>query len=223
MSSGTPEPGRLDWVPGRWPTDEAARRALERHLAPHDTGAGRVPFAGVEIDLRGAILDGIDLADAWLNLARLEEVSLRGAKLWAARLSGAKLDGADLSGAELGKAAMDHVSAVATILDRAIMTSVDAWQSDFRGARLRGVALNGADLDSCDLRAADFSEAVFESTALSNSHVDSIVLTGATGSVFGPLIVRRNGEDSLLDGTDLAAWMREQGADVEVLQPALRG
>jgi uncharacterized protein YjbI with pentapeptide repeats len=222
MSSGTPDDPAAPAVPARWPDDPQARRALEDFLRTRADGPATEPFTGVETDLRGAVLDGIALDGAWLNLARLDGVRLRGADLFGAHLNGASLREADLTGALLSKAVLDDADARGAVLDDAELVRVEAIGTDLRGAQLRRTRWAAA-LVTCDFEGADLTEAVFDRTAADGSRLVGATVTGASGSLFGPIEVDRGSGPLQLDGDELARWFREHGAPgVTVLQPARR-
>lgn len=95
------------------------------------------------------LLQGVNIAKAWLRGADLSRADFSGANLRGADLSGAKLDGfdrlwADLNGADFSNA--------------------DLCGADFRGANLSGANFSRAylyytNLSWTDLRGADFSNA----------------------------------------------------------------
>lgn len=222
MSSGTRDDRASTAVPGRWPDDAQARRALEDFLRTRADGQDAAePFFGMEMDFRGAVLDGIALDGASLNLARLDGVRLRGADLFGAHLDGASLRQADLTGALLNKAVLDNADARGAVLDGAELVRVEAIGTDLRGAHLRRTRWATA-LLGCDMEDADLTEAVFDRTAADGCRLAGATVTGARGSLFGPIDVGGGGS-SQLGGDELARWFRERGAvDITVLEPARR-
>jgi hypothetical protein len=205
-------------VPERWPDDADARRALDEYLrAPAE--AAEI-FHGIEMDFRGAVLDGIGLDSAWLNGARLDDVRLRAADLRGARLDGASLRRADLSGALLTRAVLDHADARDAVLDGATLVRAEAYRTDLRGARLRRTRWASA-LLGCDLRGVDLTEAEFDETAMRGCRIGEAALIGARGTVFGPIDVsgpERGGPEEL-GGDALERWFRERDAEITVLKP----
>jgi hypothetical protein len=221
MSSGTPDRRTAAPRPAQWPDDADARAALEEYLrAPRDAQGVGEPLAAFEADFRGAVLDGMSLVEAWFNLARLDGVALRGADLYGAHLNGASLRRADLTGAVLTKAVLDEADARDAVLDGADLVRVEAFGTDLRGARLQRTRWAGA-LLGCDLRGADLTAAVFDETAARGSRLGDAVVTGATGSLFGPVDVGTDDRPLTLEGDDLARWFHDHGApEVVVLEPA---
>jgi uncharacterized protein YjbI with pentapeptide repeats len=89
------------------------------------------------LDATGIQLDNAFLWRADLNQTWMREASLRGATLWKATLKGANFRGADLRGTDL--------------------KGTDLRRADFRETDLRGADLKGTDLRRANLRGADLS------------------------------------------------------------------
>ncbi|MFB9180408.1 pentapeptide repeat-containing protein [Dactylosporangium sucinum] len=117
--------------PGKPACPETSPQLAGKHFQPGEE-VGDVTCA----NLRGAVLDGVDLTQADFTGADLQGASLRGADLTQADLTGADLRGAHLDDADL--------------------TQADLSGSDARGASFRGADLGQADLVGADLREADF-------------------------------------------------------------------
>lgn len=122
---------------------------------------------GVQINLRGAPLDGADLQQANLageecdlTHAFLHDANLRGAHLSGAKLVGtnlcrAHLCGADLIGADLHRANLDRADLTGADLsnanlERTILVRTTVSQATFTGCRVYGVS--AWDLDLTDVR-----------------------------------------------------------------------
>ena len=96
----------------------------------------RMDLAG--IDLRGADLAGADLFGANLDRALLDGANLRGTSLEMASLRGASLRGAKLAGAGLFKANLEGAD-----LAGADLTGVYAVSANLRGASLASAVIRG--------------------------------------------------------------------------------
>ncbi|MFC8721079.1 pentapeptide repeat-containing protein [Kitasatospora sp. NPDC057198] len=214
MSSGT----REGWEPAAAPVEEEAARAVAAWVA-----AGCGLFGGDGFDFRGADFSGGDFSEAGLLGANLAGVSLVGADLYRADMQGADLSGADLTGACLVRTNLDEAVLAGAKLDGADLTAASLYGVDARGASCRGTEFRGAALLEVDLRGADLAGA----TVLENSfkvRVDgSTVLTGLTGSVFGPVrLVGEDGTETELAGLELQRWFTGRGLQVTVLAPGGR-
>jgi uncharacterized protein YjbI with pentapeptide repeats len=113
-----------------------------------------------EADLREACLDDAELKGANLSGAKLMEANLEQAKLMEANLEQAKLMRADLSRAELSEAVLDGANLSKAVLDGANLSKVDMGyanlrEADLRNADLRIISLPGADLSGANLSGAD--------------------------------------------------------------------
>jgi Pentapeptide repeats (8 copies) len=125
--------------------------ANEQQLAilRHGPGAWNV-YRQVHPDSR------VDLRQADLRQAVLEETNLRGADLTGANLAAARLAGSDLSGANLTLARLTGADLrLASLsggdLDAADLVGANLEGADMRGANLQGVLLVGANLARADL------------------------------------------------------------------------
>lgn len=217
--------GRTSGDVRRWPDDAAARQALEEYFSalPSDPKIVIPSLNGEGLDFTGADLSGLELLGAELSEADLSGVRLVGAHLGGAWLEGASLRGADLSHASLRKAHGRGCDAQGIV----------AVETDFRGAEfeeanlsrgnLRATNLGNARLWNIDLRGADLRDCAFGTsqswTSLQQARLADCQLGGAHGSVAGPVDI---GGDSPhpLDGSELARWFAQQGAQaVQVREP----
>lgn len=171
--------------------DPGLRAEVERRYA-----AGR-PLS--DLDLRGARLEqiqlanarlfGLDLSRADLRGADLTGADLTGARLCDARLDGARLDGANLSNAivdntTFGAASMrsvmaDELQGVEASFDEAVLE-----RSRFRRARLVGATLErvraaGMDLAEADLTGAQLNGGSFERANMRGANLRRAGLRGA--------------------------------------------
>ncbi len=105
-------------------------------------------------NLRGAILQGLDMRFADLREASLVGADLRGARLDEANLSGTNLGGAFLDGAVLAKAKLERASLVGAFLTET---------TDFTESILKGADLRGTEWKRAIRRGAVTDDAIFES------------------------------------------------------------
>ena len=141
-------------------------------------------------DLRGAVLDDVDLrianlrnvniTDADLRVADLSEADLSEANLVGARLAGAYLRRANLAGANLRGANLMFASLRGANLGDANLTSADLrganlTTANFGDAILIDVNMEGATLTSADLRGANLTRA-----NLTNTDLTDVIMEGAT-------------------------------------------
>jgi uncharacterized protein YjbI with pentapeptide repeats len=224
MGQMTSSYGRTPADVRTWPTDPAARQALQRYLAelPEDHVTVQHLFDGSDLDFTGADLSGLDFSEAEFSEAQLSGIRMAGVDLYRAWLLGATLRGADLSGARLRK-----VAGRGCDLRGANLRGVDLERSDFDGADFRDADLSGARfgrafLPNADLRGANLSDCVFGSTGpvgLLRARLAGCRLAGATGSVTGPIDVGAD-DPHLIDGSELHDWFASQGApQVEITPP----
>lgn len=129
----------------------------------------------VQIDLRNADLNNIDLSSthmriteiASIDLHSVRDVDLGGADLHNVDLSGADLSSADLNDVNLNGAHLNDAHLIGTHLSNADLRGAHLSNTDLRGAHLRdanlsNADLNGANLNSADLCGADLSYARLE-------------------------------------------------------------
>jgi beta-lactamase regulating signal transducer with metallopeptidase domain len=99
-------------------------------------------------------LVGVNLSEANLEGANLENAKLMGADLKEANLKNAILTGAKLQGANLKEATLEG-----TVFTGAELTGADLKEVDLTGKDLRGIRLIGANLKEASLKRADLREA----------------------------------------------------------------
>lgn len=169
------------------------RRERERELGSYLLSAVS-PFRGVEIrnhqdvlwirreqrrlglrnlNLRGAVLDGAQLACIDLSHARLEGASFRG------KSDGTSVKNTDLRGADFGQSSLRGC-----VLDDANLAGASLVGADLRRARLEGANLQDAELftanlGDADLRGADATRALMYATGLVGVDFKEVKLTGA--------------------------------------------
>ena len=101
-----------------------------------------------KLDLRGAILCGVDLKKAELQGANLWGAQLQCANLYEAQLQGAGLGGAQLQGAQLVHARLQGAN-----LQEADLQGANLIQANLQGASFYQVQLQGANLTAANLTA----------------------------------------------------------------------
>jgi uncharacterized protein YjbI with pentapeptide repeats len=136
-----------------------------------------------ELDLSGALLQGV----------RAPEIDLSGARLDGAVVVGADLDGANLTGAAMGGLDGLKLSLVGARLDRAVLTQARLKQARLLRASLREAQLDGADLTGAALTGADLAGASLRKTRLDGADLREANLAGAdlsTASLEGARLER---------------------------------
>jgi uncharacterized protein YjbI with pentapeptide repeats len=135
-------------------------------------GPQALDATGIQLDnayLRWADLEQVWMAQASLRKANLREADLRQIKLYKANLNGAdlrfadlsqaNLSGADLSQANLGDAKISGADFSGASLSRANLSEADLSGASLSDANLNGAGLWRADLSRTNLRGADLSRA----------------------------------------------------------------
>lgn len=113
-------------------------------------------------DLRNAKLQGADFRRAQLQGADLDRAGLQGATLWGAELQGADLWGAKLQGANLEFAGLQGAD-----LEFAELQGADLSNAKLQGVYLRGAKLHGAYLEDAEFDATtDLSKAYLRGALL---------------------------------------------------------
>jgi uncharacterized protein YjbI with pentapeptide repeats len=208
--SGTREGGR---VVRALPANEAASAVVRAWAESSDD----ILLDAAGLDLSGADLSGADLAEALLTEAVLREVRLRGADLYRAHLEGADLSHVDLSHASLVKATFDESVLTSASLEGANLGRASLWGVDASAARFRGATLDGASLIRMRLAGADFSDVSVRETSFKVLLDENTVVTGMSGTVFGPAELVERDSVRQLAGEELERWLHAHGAEVRVL------
>ena len=120
----------------------------------------REEYPDIEIELLNADLNGAHLEDVDLSFAELSGAHLQGADLSFAKLNGAILIGAHLSDAQLEGAYLSGVT--------------------LSGAHLEGVNLTRANLRNVNFVRADLNGANLSATELTNTNFKSVIISQAT-------------------------------------------
>jgi uncharacterized protein YjbI with pentapeptide repeats len=163
------------------------------------------------VDLKGAILNGVDFGQVSLDYAvmnsaeliraTLRHCSLRHADLGGAKLFGAHLDNANLDGASLSKAFLNAApdnSAVAASLVGAFLRNANLAGAQMSGANFTNASFFGSTaIGSCPI-ASDFTQncasaarATLNNTVFSNAFLFGVDFSGATiqGVQFGNAVL----------------------------------
>jgi uncharacterized protein YjbI with pentapeptide repeats len=157
-----------------------------RQVKSETVDLGREVFAAV--DLTGAHIQRVNLAEANLRTAKLEGIDLSGAELYDADLSSADLDSAILDGATLTDAHLDNAIISDAHMKSARLSGADLHDAHLSrahlngaylgpgvysrpGANLSGADLSRADLSGADLSGADLTYANLSGAALNSAHL----------------------------------------------------
>ena len=147
-------------------------------------------------DGAGAMLNGIDLAEA----------NLRGAKLRAASLRSANLERTDLKAADLRSAKLGAARLQGAMLEESDLQNADLISAGLKGASLGGANLKGALLEDADLREAGLRFAVLHGAFLENTKLERADLWGA--NLAGAVLSRADLRGAVLTEANL------EGADL---------
>ncbi len=145
----------------------------------------------IEIDLRGANLQGFDLRDVVFNEARLNGARMEGIDLSGARMEEAVLAEARMEGAILRAARMEGA-----ILVWARMEEADLGEARMEGAILGWARMEGAILRAARMEGAFLGWARMEGAILRAARMDGAFLRGARfnkGTSFQPATLRGAG------------------------------
>jgi uncharacterized protein YjbI with pentapeptide repeats len=169
----------------------------------------------VEIDLRGANLQGFDLRGAVFNKARLMGALMQGADLGVAQMQGADLRGALMQGADLSRAKMQGADLGVAQMQGADLFGAQMQGADLFGAKMQGAVLGGAQMQGAFLfgakmQGADLSRAQMQGANLSGAQIQGAVLGGA--QMQGADLSRAK-----MQGADLSR-AQMQGADLRGAQ-----
>jgi uncharacterized protein YjbI with pentapeptide repeats len=204
---------RLPDEPGDAPLSKAALDEFKAGLEAWKESLR--DYRGYKLDLRGANLQGADLAakqpdgsdavfsGAWFNEARVEGANLWGTRMEGASLRRARIEGADLGEVRLEGANLSSARMEATQLWAAHMQGVEVWGARLEGANLGLARLQGASVRSVQMDAAQLWEARMEGIDLGWARLRGVDLWGVR-----------------MEGADLGgAWMDQntslQGATLQ--------
>jgi uncharacterized protein YjbI with pentapeptide repeats len=171
-------------------------------------------------DLRGAVLNKLDLEHANFNGANLEGAQLREASLHRAFLENADLTGADLSRADMshaeaGNATMIGTNFTETNLPAAKLSFATLNRADFTRAKAQTADLRAATLTDANLTDANFSDAWISNASLSGANLEGANLRNC--DLRRACLSRANLVRAKLSGADL----READLTGALLQDAI--
>lgn len=130
-----------------------------------------------DADLSGSQLDNSDLSSSSARAAKLTGARLRDANLGKAEFYDANLEGADATGASFRKAVLDGAD-----LSRATLRNADLFKASLVEARVIGADLAAANLRRARLRRADLTNADLTGANLDEAFLESsTILAGARG------------------------------------------
>lgn len=120
----------------------------------------------IHLDLKGIVVEGLDLNKSNLKRADLRFAHLRGVKLERANLSVANLSAAHLEGAHLYRANLTEA-----LLLRATLSKADLNEAHLEGAHLHRVNLEEADLTGAHLAGARLDSAHLRGVKLERANL----------------------------------------------------
>ncbi|MEU9000969.1 pentapeptide repeat-containing protein [Streptomyces sp. NPDC048551] len=196
------------------PADAEAASRLTEWLGADEGG-----IDVIGLDLSGADLSEGDFSESWFTDAKLVNTRLVGSEFYRSDLERADLTGADATNASFVRANLDDAVFRNAVLDGANLVKASLYEVDASYSRCWGTQFLGASLLKVDFRGADLSHAVLQENSFKVRLDADTVLTGLTGSVFGPVeFVDADGSRTIA-GAELEEWIRERGGDVHVLEP----
>ncbi len=137
-----------------------------------------VAVEDIEIDLRGANLQGFDLRNLVLNNALLNGAHMEGAILAGAHMEGAILAGAHMEGTILVGTHMEGAILDGTHMEGAILDGTHMEGAILAGAHMEGAILAGAHMEGTILVGTQFSEETeFQPATLRGAGWNSVDLT----------------------------------------------
>jgi uncharacterized protein YjbI with pentapeptide repeats len=137
-----------------------------------------------QADLQEANLEHANLQEADLTVADLRGANLEHASLWRARLElanlrGANLERAYLEEADLAVADLRGANLESASLRGASLREANLEQANLRSTRLQGANMELADLSQADLERADLDDADLRRANLRGANLESASLSGA--------------------------------------------
>ncbi|MFZ2528055.1 MAG: pentapeptide repeat-containing protein [Rhodococcus sp. (in: high G+C Gram-positive bacteria)] len=149
-----------------------------------DSGEERTPGATVEIDLRGIVLEGMDLSHAKLSHLKMPKAWLESADLSDARMEHVDLTGAHLEYARLEQTVLNNATLAGARMNTKKATNAHFVDADLKGAHLEGAELVGSDLTRAKLlgaqvdRYTSFISAILKDADFSGVEVRRLDLAG---------------------------------------------
>lgn len=171
----------------------------------------------------GVVLNGVNLAGAWLQSVDLsprktrsllgvrsntEPVQLVGARFEGADLTAANLTQTDLRRANLSQAHLTSANLEGANLEEAVLQGAFLYHTNLKGARLTGAVLDSAELGSANLEKASLLRAKLRGTKGAKSNFQSADLEQADfqGAYLREAILRSsNLRDANLSRVDLVS------------------
>ncbi|MDA5555550.1 pentapeptide repeat-containing protein [Shimia sp. MMG029] len=165
----------------------------------------------LEIDLRGANLQHMDLVYLTFEKANLGGAKLQGAYLIGAKLQGANLSSAELQGADLSSAELQGADLIGAELQGAYLIGAKLQGANLSSAELQGADLIGAELQGANLSSAKLQGADLDSAELQGADLIGAELQGA--NLIGAKLLGANLSSAELQGAYLSS-AELQGADL---------
>ena len=173
------------------------------------------PLYAIDLDLQGADLSGGPFTECWFCRSDLRGATLRGTVFWAAHCEETLFTSADLSDADFIRAELSGADFTRAVLTRAELGRATGWRTRFVHADLTNAKLLDATFAEADFTGANFTGAVFDKTGLRDATLVGANLTGATGTILGPVTVAPG---LCLGGSDLQHWLFQQGLEITVFK-----
>ena len=132
------------------------------HGRQYDEGASLEEVNFDNVELKGAVLNNVNMKSAHLNYAKLDGAKLNGAHLEGAFLNNALLNNVELQGAHLENANLSHAQ----------MKSVDLSDVDLRCANLTGTMLYWCNINPNKIKSAkNWKNAKYSSDTNENKRI----------------------------------------------------
>jgi uncharacterized protein YjbI with pentapeptide repeats len=172
------QPDLFTWPP-RSPFAESLVLTGQSFVDPDQLSKVEVSRSFRGRDLRGAVLNEVDLRKADFTGALLNEANLQKAKLQNARLEGAQLQRAHLDGAKLDGANLERADLESAELESTQLQGADLYNAFLNDATLRFARLSGANLQVASLEGANLNGAQLQGAILSWARLGGADLSGA--------------------------------------------
>jgi uncharacterized protein YjbI with pentapeptide repeats len=209
---------RLPDDPGNAPVDKETTETFKAGL---DAWKAKLQaYRGYRLDLRGANLQGADMAakqpdgsDAVFSGALLQGARIEGANLRMALIVGALLEKAQMKGGDFENAKMDsavcwEVQMEGTILNWVHINGADIWEARMEGAYLMGARMERTTISEVGMEAADLSAARVDGAEFTETQMEGAVLTAARMEGASLNRVRMDGSTTLSVDTLAGAALR---------------
>lgn len=174
------------------------------------------------IELTGADLGGLDLAECIFRGITAKKASFAGSSLAGAELSEGCFDGADFSSADLQGARFKGVRAPEALFRGAKLARVVLSEGMFFGASFAGADLTAADLTGTNVHKADFTGATLDGAAWDGASFDQRTTWPAGFVIPAEVLFAGRGTDPRLSGkgknavaADINGLMARLGASID--------